>query len=218
MPYQAIARWSPPHDLGGIMARSIWLWLGLAISGALMPTVASAHTGIGDTGGFAHGFLHPVTGLDHILAMVTVGIFAWQLGGRAIWLVPASFVAIMALGGMLGIAAIGVPLVELAIAVSVIVLGAMVAAGVKAPLAVAMGIVGLFAMFHGHAHGAVMPETAAGVAYGLGFMLATAMLHLAGVGIGFLIGRSGDQYGQVGVRAAGGVVAIAGIGILAGAI
>jgi urease accessory protein len=200
------------------MTRSLWLRVALAAAAALTPTAAFAHTGLGATGGFAHGFVHPITGLDHILAMVAVGLFAWQLGGRALWLVPATFVAVMALGGALAIAGIGVPLVELAIALSVVVLGAIVAAGVKAPVAVAMAVVGVFAVFHGHAHGAEMPETMAGLAYGLGFMLATALLHLAGIGIGFAIGRAGEQYGQVVVRAAGSCIALAGIGILTGLI
>jgi urease accessory protein len=189
-----------------------------AVAAALMPTVALAHTGVGATGGFAQGFLHPITGLDHILAMVTVGIFAWQLGGRALWLVPATFVVVMALGGALGIAAIGVPFVELGIALSVVVLGALVAAGVRAPVAAAMALAGVFAVFHGHAHGAEMPETAAGLAYGVGFMLATALLHLTGIGLGMLIARAGDRYGQVAVRSAGACIALAGIGILGGVI
>jgi urease accessory protein len=173
---------------------------------------------VGETDGFADGFLHPIAGLDHVLAMSTVGIFAWQLGERALWLVPATFVAVMALGGGLGIAGLGVPFVELGIALSVVVLGAIVAAGVKAPVAAAMALAGGFAIFHRHAHGAEIPETVAGLAYGLGFMLATPLLHLAGIGAGYVIGRAGDQYGQVVVRSAGGCIALAGIGILTGLI
>ncbi|MGH6905476.1 MAG: HupE/UreJ family protein [Geminicoccaceae bacterium] len=200
------------------MTRSLWMKLALAGAAALTPTVAVAHTGVGAAGGFAQGLLHPITGLDHVLAMVTVGIFAWQLGGRALWLVPATFVAVMAFGGALGIAGLGVPFVELGIALSVVVLGAMVAAGVKAPLAAAMALAGAFAIFHGHAHGAEMPETVAGLAYGVGFMLATGLLHLAGIGTGMLIGRAGDRYGQAALRSAGGCIGLAGIGILAGLI
>jgi len=185
---------------------------------ALLPTAALAHTGIGATSGFAHGFGHPISGLDHILAMVMVGVLAWQLGGRALWLVPAAFVAVMAVGGALGVAGIDIPFVETGIALSVIVLGAMVALGVKAPLAVAMGLVGLFAIFHGHAHGAEMPETAGGLAYAAGFMIATAMLHVAGIAAGILIGRAGASYGPAVVRSAGGIAAVAGVGILTGLI
>jgi len=162
-----------------------------AATAILTPGVAFAHTGVGDTSGFIHGFGHPISGLDHILAMVMVGVFAWQLGGRALWLVPMTFLVIMSIGGALGIAGIGVPFVEIGIALSVVVLGAIVAFNVKAPIAAAMGLVGLFAIFHGHAHGAEIPEDAGGVAYAAGFMIATALLHLAGITAGFLIGLSG---------------------------
>ncbi len=182
----------------------------------LLPQFAFAHTGVGDVHGFSHGFAHPLGGLDHLLAMVTVGIFAWQLGGRAVWAVPATFVGLMAVGGALGISGIDVPFVELGIALSVIVLGGVVAFGVKAPLATAMAIVGFFAIFHGHAHGAEMPADASGVAYGLGFMSATALLHLAGLGLGMAIGRFGELHGDKWVRGAGAAVAVAGVGILAG--
>jgi urease accessory protein len=190
----------------------------IAVSMAMMPTVALAHTGVGGTAGFSHGFMHPLTGIDHVLAMMMVGVFAWQLGGRALWLVPITFVLIMAVGGTLGVAGIGVPLVEAGIALSVIVLGAIVALRLKAPVAIAMAVVGLFAMFHGHGHGSEMPENTAGMAYGLGFMIATALLHLGGIAIGFLIGRIGDERGPVFVRATGAVAAVAGLAILGGLI
>lgn len=186
------------------------------IAATLAPGVALAHTGVGDTGGFIHGFAHPIGGLDHVLAMVLVGVFAWQLGGRALWLVPAAFVAVMALGGLLGVAGIGVPFVEIGIALSVVVLGSVVAFGVKAPVAAAMALVGVFAVFHGHAHGAEMPETVAGATYGLGFMLGTALLHALGIAAGYAIGTLGDRYGQVVTRAVGGVAAVAGVAILTG--
>jgi len=187
-----------------------------AATAILTPGVAFAHTGVGDTSGFIHGFGHPISGLDHILAMVMVGVFAWQLGGRALWLVPMTFVVIMSVGGALGIAGIGVPFVEIGIALSVVVLGAIVAFNVKAPIAAAMGLVGLFAIFHGHAHGTEIPEDAAGVAYATGFMIATALLHLAGITAGFLIGRAGEHYGSVLVRMAGGFASVAGLGLLIG--
>ena len=182
----------------------------------LAPTAALAHTGVGDTSGFMHGFMHPLGGLDHQLAMILVGIFAYRLGGRALWLVPLTFVGIMAIGGFLGIAGIPVPFIELGIALSVIVLGAIVAFGVKVPVAAAMGIVGLFAIFHGHAHGSEMPMDASGLEYGLGFMLATAILHAVGIGIGFLIGMTTKWLGDNVYRVAGGLAA--GVGILLGVI
>src|SRR5215831_13226401 len=151
----------------------------------LIPTAAFAHPGIGD----AHGFAHPLGGLDHILAMVTVGILAWQLGGRALWLVPATFILAMAAGGALGMAGVPVPFVELGVAASVIVLGAVVAFARKAPVAIAVGLVGVFAIFHGHVHAAEMPLDASGGAYAAGFLLATALLHAAGIALGFAIGR-----------------------------
>jgi urease accessory protein len=183
---------------------------------ALAPSAALAHTGVGTTTGFFHGFEHPVAGLDHVLAMVAVGILAWQLGGRAVWAVPATFVVVMALGGALGMAGIGVPFVELGIGLSVVALGAAVAFDVKAPVAAAMAVAGLFAIFHGHAHGAEMPEDAAGYAYGLGFMLGTALLHLAGLGVGFAIGRAAEARGRLAVQAVGGAICLAGIAIVTG--
>ena len=189
--------------------------LALALA-ALVPSVASAHPGVGDPVGLTYGFLHPLTGLDHVLAMVMVGMLAWQLGGRALWLVPGAFVALMAVGGMLGVTGIGVPFVEAGIALSVIVLGAVLALGIRPSVAVAMALVGLFAIFHGHAHGSEMPESAAGFAYGLGFMLATAALHTAGIGLGCLIGWAGEQKGPIVARATGAAAAVAGVAILAG--
>ena len=180
----------------------------------LAPTAALAHTGVGDKSGFMHGFMHPLGGLDHQLAMILVGIFAYQLDGRALWLVPLTFVGIMAVGGFLGIAVIPVPFIEIGIALSVIVLGAIVAFGVKVPVAVAMGIVGLFAIFHGHAHGSEMPMDASGI----GFMLATALLHAVGIGIGFMIGMTTKWLGNNVYRVAGGLASVAGVGILLGVI
>jgi urease accessory protein len=184
----------------------------------LGPSAAWARTGIGGATSFAHGFLHPVTGADHVLAMVKVGLLAWRLRGRALWLVPATFVLVMAAGGALGIAGVGVPLVEAGIALSVVVLRAMVAFGVKPPLPAVTGSVALFAICHGHAHGSEMPEAAAGVAYGFGFMLATANLHVAGIGLGFAIGRIGASRGPATVRASGALAAVAGVTILVGLI
>jgi urease accessory protein len=184
----------------------------------LAPSLAFAHTGIGQTVGFAHGFTHPVSGLDHVLAMILVGVLAWQLGGRALWLVPTTFVSVMAIGGALGMMGISVPFVEAGIAFSVIVLGAVVALGIRAPLAIAAGVVGLFAIFHGHAHGSEMPAAAAGIAYAAGFMLATSVLHIAGIAIGYLIGKISEQQGAIVMRSAGAIAAVAGIGLLTGLI
>lgn len=186
-----------------------------AMSLALAPTATFAHTGHGEIAGFAHGFMHPIGGLDHILAMVSVGILAWQLGGRALWLLPAVFVLLMGIGGILGAANLQLPFVELAIASSVIVLGAAIASGVKAPAVAVAAIAGMFAVFHGFAHGTEMPATGSAAQYATGFMTATVLLHVLGIGIGLALGRFGRGYGPVLYRIAGCLVVIAGVAILA---
>ncbi|GAB2179104.1 HupE/UreJ family protein [Dongia sp. agr-C8] len=185
---------------------------------ALLPTAAWAHVGAGSTAGFVHGFVHPVTGVDHVLAMVAVGMFAANLGGRALWAVPLSFVSVMAVGGALGIAGIGLPFVEAGIAASVMILGLAVALQWKWPVAAAMALVGIFAVFHGHAHGAEMPHGASGLEYGLGFVLATALLHGVGLGLGIGIARFGWAYSPRMIRFGGDAMAVAGVGILTGII
>lgn len=184
-----------------------------ALTIAAVPVPAFAHVGVGDTHGFVHGFAHPIGGMDHILAMVAVGIFAAFLGGRAIWAVPASFVAMMAAGGALGMAGLPLPFVEIGIALSVVVLGLAVALQWHLPMAAAMALAGFFAIFHGHAHGAEMPADASGLHYALGFMLATALLHGAGIGLAIGIGAGRSR---TALRLGGGVMALAGMGILAG--
>jgi urease accessory protein len=187
---------------------------------ALAPAVALAHPGhVHDGGaGFVDGFLHPMTGLDHILAMVTVGILAYQIGGRALWMVPATFVAVMAAGGLLGAAGMSFYFVEPGIAASVVVLGAIVALAVKPPVAVAMALVALFAVFHGYAHGVEAPLGGSLAVYGAGFMVATALLHAAGIALGMLVGRISESYGPVGYRLAGSAVALTGLVILTQAV
>jgi urease accessory protein len=197
------------------MVRSIF-----AVIAALIATssAAHAHTGIGDTTGFAHGFLHPLSGIDHELAMIAVGLFAAHLGGRALWLVPLSFVSMMAVGGALGMAGVDLPFVELGIGLSVVALGAAVAFRFDLPTGTAMGLVGFFAIFHGHAHGAEMPDTASGFAYGGGFVLATALLHVAGIALGVGIGRLSATYGRRILQVTGGAMSLAGVAILSGVI
>jgi len=167
-----------------------------------LPGAALAHPGH-DAVGFTHGVMHPLGGLDHVLAMVAVGLYAALLGGRALWLVPATFVGAMAMGGAFGAAGVTLPYTEAGIALSVIVLG----------LAVALRLAGVFAIFHGHAHGAEMPQDASGTAYAAGFMVATALLHGAGIAIGVAAGRLGWRIAQ----AAGGAMAAAGVVLLASA-
>jgi len=180
-----------------------------------LTSAALAHTGQADASGFAHGMSHPFGGLDHVLAMVAVGLYAAMLGGRALWLVPATFVSVMAIGGALGIAGIALPYVEIGIAISGVVLGVAVALRLSLPIAAAMALVGLFATFHGHAHGAEMPPDVAGIAYASGFMLATALLHCAGIGLGLLAAKLGERGWRI-AQAAGGAKALVGLAILAG--
>jgi urease accessory protein len=190
----------------------------LVLATLLMLTPALAHTGIGDTTGLARGFSHPMGGIDHVLAMVAVGLLAALIGGRALWLVPISFVGMMALGGAVGMAGIGIPFVEIGIALSVVVLGAAVALRAEMPVVAAMAIVGLFAIFHGHAHGAEIPDTVSGFEYGIGFVLATALLHVAGIGLGLAIGRMSERRAGRIAQLAGGGMTLVGIGLLAASI
>jgi urease accessory protein len=181
-------------------------------------TAAYAHTGIGTTSGFAHGFAHPIGGIDHVLAMVAVGLFAARLGGRAMWTVPLSFVTMMVAGGVAGMGGMELPFVEIGMGLSVVVLGAAVAFRLHVPTVAAMALVGLFAIFHGHAHGAEMPETASGFEYALGFVLATAGLHGCGIGLGLVLGRIGEATDGRISRVAGSTMALAGLAILGGII
>ena len=180
----------------------------------LLPTAAFAHTGRGDTSGFAHGFMHPLGGIDHILAMVAVGLFAASLGGRALWAVPLTFMSLMVIGGGLGVAGIPIPYVEVGIAVSVTALGLAVAIGGRWPVALAMAFVGIFAIFHGHAHGTEMAETMSAAEYGLGFVLATGLLHVCGIGLGLSVSAFGGRRAKPAIQIAGVAIAVAGVGLL----
>jgi len=177
----------------------------------LAPSVALAHMGASTTSGVISGFAHPLIGLDHLAAMVAVGLWAVQRGGRAWWALPMSFLSVMAVGGLLGAAGLSIPFVAPAIVASVLVLGALVAAAVRLPLVASSLLVGLCALFHGHAHGAEMPATVAGLSYGTGFLLATGLLHGAGIGLGLLAQQVG---GARWIRWAGGATAALGISLL----
>jgi urease accessory protein len=182
----------------------------------LAATPASAHIGLGHVAGFTHGFAHPLSGLDHIIAMVAVGLYAANLGGRNIWLVPAAFVATMIAGGALGYAGFPLPLVEVGIGLSVVVMSLAVAAGIRLPTAAAMTLVGLFALFHGHAHGSEGAELASFLPYAAGFVIATTLLHLAGISLGLGLDRLGPDTSVALKRVSGGAGALAGIAILVG--
>ena len=180
---------------------------------AVMAGTAQAHTGLGHTAGFGYGFAHPIGGTDHVLAMIAVGLFAAMLGGRALWLVPATFVAMMAAGGILGFSGGVLPLVEVVIALSVVILGLAVTLRRNVPVMAACALVGFFAVFHGFAHGAEMPAGASAATYALGFVLATAVLHGLGIALGLGLGRLANV-----ARVMGAGIALAGAGLLAGLI
>ena len=191
------------------------LLLALAIL-IVSPGLAFAHTGIDHGAGFFHGLAHPVGGLDHVLAMVAVGVFAFVLGGRALWLVPLSFVGAMVAGFALGLAQVQLPFVELAIALSSIAIGGAAAMGRPMPVGVAMALVGTFAVFHGHAHGAEMTKSVGGLTYALGFITTTALLHLAGIAAAFGVAGLTGRFGKATARLAGAAFALGGVGVLAG--
>lgn len=175
---------------------------------ALLPGVTCAHTGTGATTGFIHGFSHPIYGIDHLLAMVAVGLWAIQMGGKAKWFIPGSFVITMAIGGILGFTGTTIPFVEQGILLSLLILGVFITAAFKLPLPYSGTIVALFALFHGFAHGAEMPETIGAVSYAAGFAGATAILHLTGIGLGSF----SQQVKQPAIsRFAGGIIAISGV-------
>jgi urease accessory protein len=181
--------------------------MGLAFCFAA-PVLAHAPTGVGGTSGLAEGAVHPLAGWDHLLAMLTVGLWAGQRGGRAVWLVPLAFIAVMAMGGALAVGGISLPWVEPGVAASVLVLGTLVAAAVRLPVAASAALVAAFALVHGHAHGAELPATASGLAYAVGFMATTAGLHLCGVAAATFWQRTGAA---ATVRIAGGAMAACGL-------
>ena len=197
------------------MLRSKSMLQALLVLAAAVPAAcpAFAHSGDGFSGGFTGGFAHPIFGPDHVIAMVAVGLWGAFLGAPAIWLLPIVFPLVMAFGGVLGILGVPLPGVETAIALSAVVLGLMVALAARPPLWVAAVLVGGFAIFHGHAHGAELPAGADAVAFSVGFVVATGLLHLAGISFGLL---ARWPAGRLAVRAAGGAIAVAGVAFLSG--
>ena len=181
----------------------------------LLSTQALAHAETGVAGGLVSGLLHPVLGLDHLVAMVAVGLWGAQLGSPAIWILPITFPVVMALGAMLGVAGVPLPGVEIGVAGSALGLGLLVALAFRAPLAAAAFIVGAFAIWHGYAHGTELPDAANALAYGIGFVTSTGLLHLAGILIGAMIRWPS---GALLVRACGGVIAAIGAYFLSAAL
>ncbi|MCK5918610.1 MAG: HupE/UreJ family protein [Cocleimonas sp.] len=189
--------------------------LGLAVLLLLSTiSVAFAHADAASiTGGFLSGFFHPITGLDHVVAMVAVGLWGAFLGRPAIWILPLIFPLVMAFGGALGVAGVNIPYIETGIALSGVVLGLAVAFAIRPPLWIAAILVGAFAIFHGHAHGTELPNAANPLVYSLGFVIGTGLLHLAGILFGELTRWS---WGAIAVRAGGVVIALIGFAFLLG--
>jgi urease accessory protein len=176
-------------------------------------TQVAAHTGEGINSGFASGFWHPILGWDHVVAIVAVGLWGAFLGAPAIWILPVVFPLVMALGGALGVAGVPIPAIETGIALSGVVLGLLIAFAVKAPIWAAAVIVGLFAIFHGHAHGTELPDAFSPYGYAMGFVFGTGLLHLVGIGFGVL---TRSDMGRIAVRGAGGAIALIGAAFLFG--
>lgn len=177
---------------------------------AAMP--AYAHVGIGTTSSFAAGFSHPLSGLDHMTVMLAVGLWAALKGGKAIWAWPAAFVGVMLVGGALGMLQVPLPFVEPGILASVVALGLLVALAVDLPVSAGVAIIGVFALFHGHAHGTEVPENAGGLEYMAGFAVATAALHAVGIAVALGLGMRFRGF----ARAAGAACAAVGVGLALG--
>ncbi|MGS4883973.1 HupE/UreJ family protein [Roseibium sp. MB-4] len=192
------------------VSSSVFVLVSLALA-----VPALAHTGHGYGGGFISGFAHPILGWDHVAAMVAVGLWGAFLGAPSIWILPIVFPLVMAFGAVLGILGVPIPAVETGIALSAVVLGLMIALAVRAPIWVSAVLVGLFAIFHGYAHGTELPASANVFAYAIGFVLATGMLHMIGIAFGLLVKWPA---GRIAVRSAGGVISLAGVAFLMGAV
>lgn len=181
--------------------------LAFTLTASLWPALAWAHVEKGRAEGLIAGLHHPISGLDHVLAMVSVGLWGAQLGAPAVWLLPVTFPMVMAFGGMLGLMGVPLPGIEAAVALSGVALGTAVLAEWRPPLWAAAVLVGFFAVFHGHAHGSELPPGASGLLYSIGFVVATGTLHVVGIGIGTIHRWA---WGRVALRVAGGGVALAG--------
>ena len=191
-------------------ARPAGQWVLVALLFLLVARL-EAHVQSGQAAGFLTGLKHPISGLDHVLAMIAVGLWGAQLGAPAIWLLPVTFPMVMAFGGFLGLVGVPVPATEVGIALSAILLGAAVATEIRPPLAATAALVAFFAIFHGYAHGTELPKGQNGFTYSIGFVIATGCLHGVGIAIGLI---HKWPAGKTALRATGAIVALAGVAFL----
>jgi urease accessory protein len=198
-------------DHGETARTSRSAWMVAAGLGSLLPIPAAAHVGTGLPGGFESGFMHPFSGIDHLLAMVSVGLWGAFLGRPLIYVLPVIFPAMMVAGAIMGMFLVPLPPVEIGIALSVLVLGGCIAQSVKTPVWAACVVVAVFAVFHGYAHGRELPSAADPVAYSVGFVLATGLLHVSGICLGLL---NDLRRGIVVTRSMGGIIAVLGVWFL----
>jgi urease accessory protein len=189
-----------------------WQPIAVLVTIVFSAQTAFAHPQKGEAVGFLTGFRHPISGLDHVLAMVAVGLWGAQLGAPAIWILPVAFPMVMAIGGMLGLMGIPLPGIEYGIALSAMLLGIAVMVEVRPPAGVAAALVGFFAIFHGHAHGTELPPGQSALLYSMGFVIATGCLHALGIGAGTVHRWA---WGQKLLRVAGALVAGGGVFFLA---
>ena len=195
-------------DRAGRVGRPVLPWLIATAALALSPQPAFAHITQGPIGGFASGFAHPLTGLDHFLAMFAVGVWGAQMGGRSVWALPVAFPLVMTIGGIIGMTGLVLPYVEIGIALSILVLGTAIASKWRPIEIVPLALIAIFALCHGYAHGVELPNAADPAAYAVGFVLATGMIHIFGIGVGLLLGK--PLHGWL-ARGLGGVIAAGGV-------
>ena len=195
------------HRARGVL-HSTLPWLVGIVALSLLPQQALAHITQGPIGGFASGFAHPLTGLDHFLAMFAVGVWGAQMGGRSVWALPVAFPLVMTIGGIAGMGGLVLPYVEIGIALSILVLGLAIACKWRPIEIVPLALIAIFALCHGYAHGVELPNAADPAAYAVGFVLATGMIHITGIAVGLLLGK--PLHGWL-ARGIGGVIAAGGV-------
>ena len=201
------------HGSARLDQRARILWLAIAILALFLPGTAEGHVPQGPVGGLTAGLAHPFSGLDHLMAMLAVGIWGAQMGGRSIWTLPVTFPLVMTIGGVLGMAGVPLSHIETGIALSMLVLGVAIVVAWHPPEWVALAVIAVFAICHGYAHGVELPNAADPAAYATGFVTATGTIHVIGIGIGLSLGRLVDGWFS---RGLGGGVAAAGLYFLFG--